>query len=100
MDTSDHLPIIAWFESTPPPNKKPVNIASRNMSVERKATFLQKIADVDWSPTYEACANLDVNKAYDLFLTKYKQTYDDSFPVITKAYHGKLSPRKSWMTQG
>ena len=40
MDTSDHLPIIAWFESTPPPpNIKPVNIASRNMSVERKATF-------------------------------------------------------------
>src|SRR6218665_1113103 len=99
MDTSDHLAIIAWFESTPPLNKKPVNIASRNMSVERKATFLQKIADVDWPPC-EACANLDVNKAYDLFLTKYKQTYDDSFPVITKAYHGKLSPRKSWMTQG
>jgi len=33
-------------------------------------------------PPCEACANLDVNKAYDLFLTKYKQTYDDSFPVI------------------
>ena len=70
----------------------------KTFSALTKPTFLQKIADVNWCPIYEAGANLDVNKAYDLFLTKYKPTYDESFPVITKAYYGKSSPRNpGWL---
>lgn len=80
--------------------RKPPNIASRNISLEREATFLEKIVCIDWSLAYEACANHGVNRAYDLFLTKYKQTYEDSFPVIITPYRGKSSHRRTRLTQG
>jgi len=42
----------------------------------------------------------DINTAYNLFLTQYKNVYDKSFPQNSGKNRSKLIIKKPWMTRG
>ena len=49
--------------------------------MERRAAFLESIAHANWSLVSEASASHDVNKVYDLFLSKYKKPMTNPSPL-------------------
>ena len=60
--------------------------------------FNTHLSAINWTPISEACYNGDVNIAYDLFVTHYKDAYSRAFPIIL----AKNKPRfkQPWMTKG
>lgn len=98
-DISDHLPTFVHLNCE---TKLPTKSATDNFRIisnEGISTFQEALSTIDWSPITQACINYDPNKAYDDFMTIYKELYDRVFPISVSRGR-KVTLKNPWMSQG
>src|SRR5699024_9669427 len=77
-DISDHFPTCMQVRTSKPTVPKQ-QIFARNFSARNQDTFKRRIEDFDWSYLFHIS---EANVAYNSFIEKYKQIYEDCFPNI------------------
>jgi len=95
-DLSDHFPIFLVLKNFEPSGPKHSVIKKRQITEENKVIFNDELSLTDWSMVYaEQCTNT----CYDLFLEKFLEIYNKTFPVIQRRVKIKtlLNP---WFTKG
>ena len=97
-DISDHLPVFTSFNFNAQKYRNYETNERRLINEETKGLFNTSLSAINWTAVSEACFNGDVNKAYELFITHYKDAYTRAFPIIVE----KNKPRfkQPWMTKG
>ena len=93
---SDHFPIFLVLKNFEPSGPKHSVIKKRQITEENKVIFNDELSLTDWSMVYaEQCTNT----CYDLFLEKFLEIYNKTFPVIQRRVKIKtlLNP---WFTKG
>jgi hypothetical protein len=99
-DISDHLPILAQFSYGPLSCSKPSVGTHRLITGPKKTAFNEALALIDWSPVLEACANQNANEAYDLFQSKYMESYNEFFPLTLNNCGRNSTPKKTLDVKG
>jgi hypothetical protein len=99
-DISDHLPILVRFNFMSSKLRPTTPYVSRLITEERIDNFGESLSRLNWSSVSDACFNGETNKAYDLFLTQYKNTYEKAFPKICTKRKNGSSFNQPWMTKG
>ena len=97
-DISDHLPIYTSFNFSfqKSGNNQPHNY--RIINDQTKRAFDNYLSEINWAPITEACDKGNVNQAYDLFITLYKEAYDKAFPIFHEKH--KTHFKQPWMSMG
>jgi exonuclease III len=100
-DLSDHLPVFAHFAFGNYKRSFPNYYDHRIINEERSEQFKSLLADSNWDNVSTACNNGDADGAYEVFIEKYKNAYDQAFPIVSKKNNAKGSRFKQpWMTAG
>lgn len=75
------------------PKQKVNEIKYRDINSTTTESFASRLADTDWEDVLHC---KDPDQAYDTFIEKYKNIYNQCFPYITKVKPRKA--RKPWIT--
>jgi len=68
---------------------------------EREREYFQtSLSQINWSQTSTACANEEVNVAYNIFIEAYKNVYNTAFPLYSTDKRKKFCNNQPWMTPG
>jgi len=93
---SDHFPIFLIFKNFESSGPKHTVIEKRQVNEIRKTAFTEQLSNTDWSEIY---AEQDTNKSYNLFLEKFLDMYNKTFPIMKrKVKHTSLL--NPWFTKG
>ena len=95
-DISDHLPVFACCPSQDEKRNKPLYKYCQNVTDEGLVTMNQYLLSCDWT---QVLNSESVNKAYQLFLEKFKEIYNLCCPV-KKVNINKKCIDKPWFTHG
>ena len=99
-DISDHLPIVVRFNTEILRGVDHSNKDHRIINEERKKLFDKSLSEIDWSMVSDACESGSADRAYELFLGKYKDAYDNAFLLVKKNVNIKVRYKQPWMTKG
>lgn len=89
VDISDHLGIFLCIKKNQTINIKyndQLAIQFQNITPDSRNEFRQKLSCVDWD---DVLHETNADKAYDLFLTKFKKIYESCFPYKKLSTHRK-----------
>jgi hypothetical protein len=99
-DISDHLPVLAWLDISPPRDITRPPVTKRLINQDKINLFYQLLMDTDFSSIVQLCEKLDPCRAYTAFIEKYNEAYNSAFPLIERSGNKKQSPVNPWMTRG
>ena len=91
---SDHLPTFALLPTVNPLNNESKTITMHDLSPNNKVRFTELLSNEDWADLYQCT---DAERAFHLFISKFKSFYDNAFPVVTRTLNPKRS--KPWLTR-
>lgn len=98
---SDHCPIITWIDIKPVLHYNTgIPKSFRTVTPERTNKFKDLLRENDWSPIYKLCEENEPNLSYDLFMEKFKDIYNEAFPIRYQKATKKNTYYQPWMTQG
>ena len=93
-DITDHLPVFQITNlSVNPRHKISPHLYVKQTDLSSLKSFKKDLLMVDWNEIFTSC---DVEEAYDLFLSKFKDKYNSNF-IPRKVNRKKLS-QKPWIT--
>ena len=95
-DVADHYGITHIIHS-----KHKINdhnqIPKRIFSSRNTEQFIHCLANTNFA---DICTIQDVNKAYDSFHNRFKEIFNESFPIRVTSYKSKRIKHDPWMTTG
>src|ERR1043165_4548662 len=69
-DISDHLPVLAWLDISPPRDITRPPVTKRLINQDKINLFYQLLMDTDFSSIVQLCKELDPCRAYTAFIEK------------------------------
>ena len=94
-DISDHLPIFSILTNNLTNSNRLSTVTIRDRGYHNVNKFKEFLAGVDWT---SIIAEVNPRMAYNTFLLKYSQGYNDCFPL--KVVKEKKCWHKPWLTKG
>ena len=94
-DLSDHLPIVCTTELGLKKNNPKVYKHIRQMKDENISAFKKALEVCKWD---QILSCLDVNEAYTMFLSIFKNLYDTHFPIKKVSVSNSID-HKPWMSK-
>lgn len=98
-DFSEHFPIMLWFDNNNASDISAVKNKSRMINESLIEKFNDILNNYDWTDSRSEIRKGNTTAAYDSFIDKYSDLYNNTFiPFVKKSAAG--SPKKEWMTFG
>ena len=94
VDITDHLPIFLLTNIQLSKNRQKLPNVNRSLSDKGITSLNFELLNLDWSPVYKS---MNVNEAYDTFLSMFIPLLDKHIPFKKKKPH-KTRFRKPWIT--
>jgi hypothetical protein len=95
-DISDHFINFIKLSIDNPPPKHKVEV-KRKFTGENIARFKNALSNFTWD---DVCAENDIDKAFDIFWTKFNDLYNLNFPTTRTKFNRNLHKINNYMTAG